>query len=435
MERNEIKKILSENSIECKICNKEISLVIDRKDQSISFKSHLTQIHNISINEYFDLQSSQLCKFCKTESVGVKIVKTNNENILIEDAELCSEKSCIDERKKLNTNSVKYISIVYNVDSDEALKILHSRNKSPFYKSNFKSDSEYQLSQRKFSPKCQEYYIDKINPKTEALYTDQEIKKEITALQWRFGKKNFNNRNKFRSNVEGFIEKYGEEEGRLRYQEYKLKSVENKKQSPSFKLIPYSLIWYQFIYGDNDGKIAHDHRLKYKRFIDTDKYYKMIFGEHWIDAYDEKINSKYHNIRPVSSKIADCFFANLLSRIDFIDINDIWCSFNKKERCIYHTKKRYFYDFTVLSNSTKKIIEFNGDYWHGNPIKYNENDYVNSVRVGDIWKEYEKKVNVAKEYGYEVLVIWENEVQSPVGLETNIERCLSFLKEANNFQN
>jgi len=52
------------------------------------------------------------------------------------------------------------------------------------------------------------------------------------------------------------------------------------------------------------------------------------------------------------------------------------------------------------------------------------------VRVGDIWKEYEKKVNIAKEYGYEVLVIWENEIQSPVGLETNIERCLSFLKEA-----
>lgn len=434
MERNEIKTILSENNIECKICNKEISLVIDRKDQSISFKSHLKQTHNISINEYFDLHSPHLCKFCKTEPVGVKIVKNKDGNIIIEDAELCNVKSCVDERKKLNTNSVEYISIVYNVNSDEALKILHSRNKSPFYKSNFTSDIEYQLSQRKFSPRCPEYYIDKINPKTESLYTDQEIEKEITGLQCRFGKRNTNenckDRNVFRSNAEGFIEKYGEQEGLLRHQEYKLKGVENRSQSPNFKLIPYSLKWYQYLYGDNDGKIAHDHRLKYKRFIETDKYYKMIFGEKWIDVYDEKINSKYRNFTPLSSKIADCFFANLLSRIDFININDIWCSFNKKERCIYHAKKRYFYDFTVISNSNKKIIEFNGDYWHANPIKYNENDYVNAVRVGDIWKEYEKKVNIAKEYGYEVLVIWENEIQSPVGLETNIERCLSFLKEA-----
>ena len=106
MDRNDVEKILSENSIKCAICNKEVSLVINRKDQSISFKSHLNQSHNISINDYFELKSTKLCKFCKTEPVAIKVKKDTEGKVTIEDTDLCDSKSCISERKKLNTNSV-----------------------------------------------------------------------------------------------------------------------------------------------------------------------------------------------------------------------------------------------------------------------------------------------------------------------------------------
>lgn len=44
--------------------------------------------------------------------------------------------------------------------------------------------------------------------------------------------------------------------------------------------------------------------------------------------------------------------------------------------------EKYFYDFCY----NKKIIEYNGDFWHANPKIYNESDVVHKNKVAkDIW--------------------------------------------------
>jgi len=89
------------------------------------------------------------------------------------------------------------------------------------------------------------------------------------------------------------------------------------------------------------------------------------------------------------------------------------------------TQKAYSYDFTYK----KKIIEFNGDYWHCNPNIYNE-DYFNkrkSLTAKQIWKYDSEKTNTANKYGYQVLHIWENYFKN--NPEEVIKKCIEFLND------
>ena len=70
----------------------------------------------------------------------------------------------------------------------------------------------------------------------------------------------------------------------------------------------------------------------------------------------------------------------------------------------YHEK--YLYDFCY----NKKIIEYNGDYWHANPTIYDENDEVRKdINAKQIWEYDQRKINFAKSHGYQVLVIWDKD--------------------------
>jgi len=73
-------------------------------------------------------------------------------------------------------------------------------------------------------------------------------------------------------------------------------------------------------------------------------------------------------------------------------------------------KKRYYYDF--MYNNT--IIEFNGDYWHCNPIIYSANDIIKFpgnviTEAKNVWIKDEKKYNFAKNKGFNLIIIWEKD--------------------------
>jgi hypothetical protein len=91
----------------------------------------------------------------------------------------------------------------------------------------------------------------------------------------------------------------------------------------------------------------------------------------------------------------------------------------------------YFYDFT--DNKNKKIIEYNGDMYHGNPSFYLESDFPHPFRkeieAKEIWEKDALKIKCANDNGYEVLIIWDSEYRSK-GIENKdalIKKCLNFL--------
>lgn len=90
----------------------------------------------------------------------------------------------------------------------------------------------------------------------------------------------------------------------------------------------------------------------------------------------------------------------------------------------------YMYDFVDLDS--KRIIEFNGDFWHANPKKYNKTDYINVSKKGrllveDIWKQDEEKLNFARQNGFEILVVWESDYYD--NKESIINKCVNFLND------
>jgi very-short-patch-repair endonuclease len=89
-------------------------------------------------------------------------------------------------------------------------------------------------------------------------------------------------------------------------------------------------------------------------------------------------------------------------------------------------KKYYFFDF--VDTNKKKIIEFNGDFWHYNPKIYDISYiYDESLikKIYDIRTKEEIKLNEIRKEGYEILIVWENDYYK--NKENILNQCLTFL--------
>lgn len=141
--------------------------------------------------------------------------------------------------------------------------------------------------------------------------------------------------------------------------------------------------------------------------------------------WKSKVFNKDTHIGRGTSQISEIFFYNLKSNIDNLKKYSILEG--KNEKFIHDGTQAYKYDFTI--KEIKKIIEFNGDYWHCNPNKY-EDDYYHSVKqklASDLWEYDTYKRELAESHGYSVLVIWESDYkQDPEG---EIQKCLNFIND------
>lgn len=95
---------------------------------------------------------------------------------------------------------------------------------------------------------------------------------------------------------------------------------------------------------------------------------------------------------------------------------------------VISTEKGYVYDFCVEN----RIIEFNGDYWHCNPKIYSSTFYNKNMKktAEEKWKLDVDKIKFAKDRGYEVMVVWENDLK--MNPEKTIIECHNFLFPLNN---
>jgi hypothetical protein len=74
------------------------------------------------------------------------------------------------------------------------------------------------------------------------------------------------------------------------------------------------------------------------------------------------------------------------------------------------TGKFYIYDY--VNPKTKEIIEFNGDFWHCNPLKYTSDFFhpILKLTATEIWNKDKIKKQIAEQQGYKIKYIWENEI-------------------------
>lgn len=100
--------------------------------------------------------------------------------------------------------------------------------------------------------------------------------------------------------------------------------------------------------------------------------------------------------------------------------------------------KRYLYCYDILLTGTKKLIEVNGDYWHGNPSIYKSTDLImkgssKEITVGEKWKADSEKLAAATQAGYEVLIVWEKDWKTEK--KATLQRILDYESKQNSIDN
>lgn len=87
----------------------------------------------------------------------------------------------------------------------------------------------------------------------------------------------------------------------------------------------------------------------------------------------------------------------------------------------FTNKNLWSYNWDIVFEDLKLLIEVNGDYWHANPSFYKKGDmisYPGGLRaVEDVWKKDARKAKKAKSKGWRLLVVWEADIVSKTDRE------------------
>ncbi len=195
------------------------------------------------------------------------------------------------------------------------------------------------------------------------------------------------------ASLSSFIKRHGKTKGTRKYKEYQ-------------KLQAYagnSLEYFQAKYGDTKG---------------IEKYSELNENKtkNWIES-----TSKHSKYGSSYSKVSMGLFEKIKSDESMYKDNEF--------KIVNSTTGRnYFVDF--YNPSTKKVIEFNGDFWHANPsvARYTPDSIgAHGMTSSEIWVKDKIRLDEIKSQGYEVLVVWENEyANDPVGI---INKCIKYLEE------
>lgn len=127
-----------------------------------------------------------------------------------------------------------------------------------------------------------------------------------------------------------------------------------------------------------------------------DKWKAKVFNEHTM------ISSGY-------SKIALEFINDIFANEENIN-TDIFL-YGKNEKFLYNKEYNKCFKYDLTNTKTKRIIEFNGDFWHMNPLFYKDTDIhkCGGFSAKEKWDMDNLKIETTKKHDYDIMVVWENE--------------------------
>jgi uncharacterized protein YaeQ len=370
--------------MKCKICNDELK---ELKGLSI----HLAKIHKYDNNQmkeyydkYFKKENEGICYFCENESKYLNLIKGYHR--------ICDSIECVGKTRATGT----YTFLMYKYGlSEEDAKIEQQKranNRGNKIKENFdklfNDDPDFH---KKRSHQTKEFWINKGVSEEESIKNAQDVMNMIHNKTW---KKRRNNPELYQ-NVNTTQVKYWIKKGFTKKEAIK-KIKERQKTFTLEKCIEK--------YGEEIGRNKYDERQRKWSIIMETKYKNGEYQKFSIENYSKP----------------EMELMTLLSEKLKIDAN-----YGKNQFFRYFSEigRTFAYDFYF----DNKIIEFNGDYWHCNPLKYDEN-YINKhkkMTAKEIWTDDELKINKIKQEGFEVLVVWEMDYKK--NKEEVIQRCIKFL--------
>lgn len=96
-----------------------------------------------------------------------------------------------------------------------------------------------------------------------------------------------------------------------------------------------------------------------------------------------------------------------ISKPEIAWLNSLNISEEYRHKTFFINKKKFNVD--AFDPTTKTIYEFYGDYWHGNPKKFNPNDInlKNNLLFKNLYQETIEREILIKNAGYNLITIWE----------------------------
>ena len=286
------------------------------------------------------------------------------------------------------------------------------------------TDEELEQEHMKFDTASKESFVRRYGVAEAAVRYDEYRKRQaytcskeymmnergMTEAQW-----NQYNANRA-STKENFIKRYGKELGSRKWKEY----------CEWEAYVGCKLDYFIEKYGQTKGREMYLSVNRKK--AQTLENFIRIYGP----EEGEKIFSEY------SGKMYSNESEELFSAIDLkMDIWDGESMHGMKELPVTvsfpdGTCRVCFPDYVL----GKKVIEFNGDYWHANPKIYSPETIMESItstssrysgnKASDIWEYDRKKISALESLGYDVKVVWESDFKKDPG--KTINDCVKFLK-------
>lgn len=228
---------------------------------------------------------------------------------------------------------------------------------------------------------------------------------------------------------ESFINKYGEEEGKKRWNEY----VEKERYTKSFEYMcekhGFTKESYEEFnksractlenmisrYGEKEGLKRWNAYVERQRYTTSKEYFIETYGEEEGLLKWEEFEDSRQNTNPYS-KISQELFEYLKDNINFKNHNIRYATYGGEVQILTSTNRLYYLDY--YDEDLKLCIEFNGVKFHPSPKKYKREDTFRNVygvekNVGEIWdKEELRKKDLLEEFGIRTIVVWEDDYKT-----------------------
>ena len=314
-----------------------------------SVKISLKRNHNISFDEYLDIMGFNLekCNICKNEKAryDVDFIISGDEfsvkNISYKKY-YCYSKNKKCPGKKMNPNSVEFISKSMKISKQKALEYIHQNNSTPFYLSNHGSVEDYKKSQTR----------------------------DINFFGSRDNYEEWKDKLKRGHKIETYIKKYGKGEGERIWKE-----IQSKKESCSLK-------FYLKKFNGDEKKALEEYSERLKKVIpnssskEAEKFFKELTKEVIINfgIKEEDILTFYKDNKELN--IVYYFYDYCITS------HKIIIEYNGK---LWHPDKKYY---------TK-------EEWDSWKHPFNE-----GLTADMVYKKDKQKLAIALSRGYKLIKVW-----------------------------
>lgn len=353
---------------------------------------YVTKTLKVEHSEYYDKyvnHRDNSCFFCGSKGKFISISKGYRN--------LCDQSICV--KKSFSSHTVEGFMYRNNCSREEAEKLFQLENKRQLEertKTQNKLREEDPLWDKKRSRNCPEFWIEKGLSKEEA---DIEVKKVMDEIHKKTSKK-------LKSNPGKYASKYPT---KIEYWTSRGQTIEDAKKRISEIQNRFSLKKCVEKYGLVDGEMV---------FLERQ--------QRW-----QKSLQNGGNVKGGYSKISQTLFYDIIRQYNKRDIKNVYFWTKNKEFMLKSTKSVFLYDFTDIEK--RKIIEYNGDQYHANPLIYDRNDTPHPYHkehhytAEKIWEKDRIKTELANKNGFEVLIVWDSEYRK--NPQQIVEKCIRFINE------